>query len=128
RGDPPTHPELLDWLGRSFVAEGWSIKKLHRPTGLPSVCRQSTRDVPEYRKSDPLNLLLWRQNRRRLDLEAMRDSILAVSGSLDPAMGGRSVEITTAPYSARRTVYGYVDRLNLANLYKTFDFAVPDMH
>jgi hypothetical protein len=128
RGDPPTHPELLDWLARAFVAEGWSIKKLHRLIVLSSVYRQSTRDVAEFRKSDPLNLLLWRQNRRRLDLEAMRDSILAVSGSLDPAMGGRSVEITTAPYSARRTVYGYVDRLNLANLYKTFDFAVPDMH
>src|SRR5205085_8578709 len=82
----------------------------------------------EYRRTDPLNTLLWRQNRRRLDLEAMRDSILAVSGTLDPAMGGRSVELTTAPFSGRRTVYGYVDRLNLANLYKTFDFAVPDMH
>ncbi|HVE39686.1 MAG TPA: PSD1 and planctomycete cytochrome C domain-containing protein [Planctomycetota bacterium] len=128
RGDAPTHPELLDWLARSFVADGWSIKRLHRQILLSSVYRQSTRDNPEYRKSDPLNLLLWRQNRRRLDLEAMRDSILSVSGTLDLAMGGRSVEITTMPYSARRTVYGYVDRLNLANLYKTFDFAVPDMH
>jgi hypothetical protein len=110
------------------VADGWSVKRLHRLIVLSSVYRQSTRDVAEYRKVDPLNLLLWRQNRRRLDLEAMRDSILAVSGTLDLAMGGRSVEITTAPFSARRTVYGYVDRLNLANLYKTFDFAVPDMH
>src|SRR5882672_9496785 len=128
RGDAPTHPELLDWLARAFVADGWSIKKLHRLMVLSSAYRQSTTDNPEYRKADPLNTLLWRQNRRRLDLEAMRDSILAVSGTLDPAMGGRSVEITTAPYSTRRTVYGYVDRLNLANLYKTFDFAVPDMH
>jgi len=128
RGDPPTHPELLDWLARAFVADGWSLKRLHRLIVLSSVYRQSTRDVPEYRKSDPLNLLLWRQNRRRLDLEAMRDSVLAVSGSLDLTMGGRSVEITTEPYSARRTVYGYIDRLNLASLYKTFDFAVPDMH
>jgi hypothetical protein len=128
RGDAPTHPELLDWLSRAFVAEGWSVKKLHRLILLSSAYRQSTADNPEYRKSDPLNLLLWHQNRRRLDLEAMRDSILAVAGTLDPSMGGRSVEITTAPYSTRRTVYGYVDRLNLANLYKTFDFAVPDMH
>ena len=128
RGDAPTHPELLDWLARAFIAEGWSVKKLHRLILLSSVYRQTTSDNEEYRKVDPLNLLLWRQNRRRLDLEAMRDSILAVSGTLDPTMGGRSVEITTAPYSTRRTVYGYVDRLNLANLYKTFDFAVPDMH
>lgn len=128
RGDPPTHPELLDWLARAFAADGWSMKRLHRMIVLSSVYRQSTQDHPDYRKSDPQNLLLWRQNRRRLDLEAMRDSLLAVAGTLDPAMGGRSVEITTAPYSTRRTVYGYVDRLNLANLYKTFDFAVPDMH
>ncbi|RPH43092.1 MAG: DUF1553 domain-containing protein, partial [Planctomycetota bacterium] len=128
RGDPPTHPELLDWLARAFVAEGWSMKRLHRLIVLSSVYRQSSRDHAEYRKTDPLNLLLWRQSRRRLDLEAMRDSVLAVSGALDLTMGGRSVEITTAPFSTRRTVYGYVDRLNLANLYKTFDFAVPDMH
>src|SRR6185295_17495525 len=95
---------------------------------LSSAYRQSVTDNAEYRKTDPLNTLLWRQNRRRLDLESMRDSILSVSGTLDPAMGGRAVEITTAPFSTRRTVYGYVDRLNLANLYKTFDFAVPDMH
>jgi hypothetical protein len=128
RGDAPTHPELLDWLSRAFIAGNWSMKKLHRLIVLSSVYRQSTNDNPECRKADPLNLLLWRQNRRRLDLEAMRDSILAVSGTLDLAVGGRAVEITTAPFSARRTVYGYIDRLNLANLYKTFDFAVPDMH
>jgi hypothetical protein len=128
RGDPPTHPELLDWLARAFVTESWSVKKLQRLILLSSVYRQSVTDNPEFRKRDPLNLLLWRQNRRRLDLESMRDSLLAVAGTLDPAMGGRSVEITTAPYSTRRTVYGTVDRLNLANLYKTFDFAVPDMH
>src|SRR6185295_13624238 len=128
RGDAPTHPELLDWLARAFMADGWSMKRLHRMIVLSSVYRQSSRDNPEYRKADPLNLLLWRQNRRRLDLESMRDSILAVSGALDPAMGGRSVELTAAPFPTRRTVYGYIDRLNLANLYKTFDFAVPDMH
>src|SRR6185295_12725215 len=128
RGDAPTHPELLDWLSRVFISENWSVKKLHKTIVLSSVYRQGTRDHAEYKKIDPLNLLLWHQNRRRLDLESMRDSILSVSGTLDPAMGGRAVEITTAPFSTRRTVYGYVDRLNLANLYKTFDFAVPDMH
>jgi hypothetical protein len=128
RGDAPTHPELLDWLARAFVADGWSMKRLHRMIVLSSAYRQSTRDHPEYRKADPLNLLLWHQNRRRLDLESMRDSLLAVSGTLDLTMGGRSVELSTAPFSARRTVYGHIDRLNLSNLYKTFDFAIPDMH
>jgi hypothetical protein len=104
------------------------MKKLHRLIVLSSVYRQSSRDHAEYRKTDPLNLLLWRQNRRRLDLESMRDSILSVSGALDPAMGGRAVELTSVPFSTRRTVYGHIDRLNLANLFKTFDFAVPDMH
>src|SRR5262249_39630764 len=128
-GAPPPLPGRLDWLARAFTSDmTWSMKRLHRMIVLSSVYRQSTRDHAEYRKSDPLNLLLWRQNRRRLDLESMRDSILSVSGALDPAMGGRSAEITTAPAPTRRTVYGHIDRLNLANLYKTFDFAVPDMH
>jgi hypothetical protein len=128
RGDAPTHPELLDWLARVFVADNWSVKRLHKMIVLSSVYRQGAGDNAEYKKIDPLNLLLWRQNRRRLDLESMRDSILTAAGSLDLAMGGRSVEITTTPFSTRRTVYGHIDRLNLANLYKTFDFAVPDMH
>ncbi len=128
RGEPPTHPELLDWLACRFMGDGWSSKKLIRLLATSAAYRQSSADRGEARLKDPENRLLWRMNRRRLDLEAMRDALLAVSGQLDPAMGGRAVEITTEPYSRRRTVYGYVDRLNLANLFKTFDFALPDMH
>ena len=69
---------------------------------------------------------MWRFNRQRLDFEAMRDSLLAVSGSLDPTIGGPSTPITERPFSTRRTVYGFIDRQNLDGLYRTFDFAVPD--
>jgi hypothetical protein len=69
---------------------------------------------------------LWRFNRQRLDFEAMRDSILAASGALDPTVGGPATPITEPPFSSRRTVYGFIDRQNLDGLYRTFDFAVPD--
>ncbi len=128
RGEPPSHPELLDWLAAWFGAQGNSTKKLHRLLLTSRAWKQTSADREEGRRQDPQNLLLWRMNRSRLDLEAMRDATLAAAGTLDPAMGGRAVEITTAPFSGRRTVYGYIDRLNLANLYKTFDFAIPDMH
>src|SRR5947209_6463549 len=65
-------------------------------------------------------------NRRRLDFEALRDSLLAVAGKLDPALGGRSVPITRPPFSTRRTVYGFIDRQNLPGVFRTFDFASPD--
>jgi hypothetical protein len=69
---------------------------------------------------------LWRFNRQRLDFEAMRDSILAAAGALDATIGGPAKPITEPPFSARRTVYGFIDRQNLDGLYRTFDFAVPD--
>src|SRR4029077_10865262 len=72
------------------------------------------------------NHLVWKFNRRRLDFEAIRDSLLAVSGRLDVTMGGRSIALTAAPFTLRRTVYGFIDRQNLDGLYRTFDFAVPD--
>lgn len=78
-------------------------------------------------RCDPENRLLWKQNRSRLDFEALRDSFLAVSGKLDREAGGPSVEITTAQGSPRRTVYGFIDRQNLPGLFRTFDFASPDV-
>jgi hypothetical protein len=69
---------------------------------------------------------LWRFNRQRLDFEAMRDSLLAASGALDPGIGGPATPITEPPFSLRRTVYGFIDHQNLDGLYRTFDFAVPD--
>ena len=77
-------------------------------------------------RRDPQNRLLWRFNRQRLDFETMRDSLLAVAGTLDPTAGGPSVAITDPPFPTRRTVYGFIDRQNMDGLYRTFDFPVPD--
>jgi len=66
-------------------------------------------------------------NRRRLDFEALRDTILAIGGDLDLTMGGRPVKLDAEPYSLRRTIYGFVDRKNLPNMFQAFDFANPDL-
>ena len=126
RSDPPTHPELLDYLASEFIGSGWSIKSLHRRIMLSSTYQQRSDPRSSELERDPENRLLWRFNRQRLDFEAMRDSLLAVSGALDPRIGGPSTPITEPPFSARRTVYGLIDRQNLDGLYRTFDFAVPD--
>src|SRR5262249_14607767 len=83
RSSPPSHPELLDYLAWTLQHEcGWSLKKLHRLIVLSDTYRQASFDRPECRKVDPENRLLWRMNRQRLDLESMRDTLLAVSGRL----------------------------------------------
>jgi hypothetical protein len=126
RSDPPSHPELLDYLARSFMDDGWSIKKLHRRILLSRVYQQDSADDVRNRRLDPDNGLLWKMNRRRLDFEALRDSLLAASGRLDRRMNGRPEDLTTAPFTGRRTVYGFIDRQNLPGLFRTFDFASPD--
>ncbi len=126
RGEPPTHPELLDWLAATFMDNGWSIKKLHRLILLSNTYQQTSSDDPQLLQNDPDNRLLARMNRQRLDFEALRDSLLAVAGRLDTTMGGRAVELTTAPFTPRRSVYGFIDRQNLPGLFRTFDFASPD--
>ena len=130
RSDPPTHPELLDWLAAEFIRSGWSLKQLHRLMLLSSAYQQASR-IPDSalrtaRSVDPDNKLLWHYPRRRLDLEAMRDSLLFVSGKLDLTMGGRPVDGASNPENCRRTVYGLVDRQDLPALYRAFDFAAPD--
>ena len=128
RGEPPTHPELLDDLARRFVAGGWSVKNLHRLIVLSNTYRQRSEGRSDGLNADPENRLIWRYPPHRLDFEATRDAILAVAGDLDPAMGGRSVELfdKKGP-SRRRTVYGLVDRYDLDSTYRTFDFASPDI-
>jgi len=126
RGEPPTHPELLDWLAKRFVADGWSVKGLHRLIVTSATYRQASAARPEAEAADPENRLLWKQNRRRLELEALRDGLLAASGRLDRRVGGPAVEITKAPYPLRRTVYAFVERQNLPGVFRTFDFASPD--
>jgi hypothetical protein len=126
RGEKPSHPELLDWLAGNFMDNDWSVKKLHRLIVTSMTYRQTTGDNPAARNLDPENSLLWRMNRRRLEFEAMRDSLLAVAGRLDRTMGGTAVDITVAPFPPRRSVYGFIERQNLPGLFRTFDLASPD--
>jgi hypothetical protein len=126
RSDPPTHPALLDYLAARFVEEGWSLKKLHKLILLSSVYQQSSQPSPEAAKADPENRLLSHMNRRRLDFEALRDSLLFISGQVDLKMGGAPVEMFEDKPSKRRTLYGFIDRQNLPGLLRTFDFASPD--
>ncbi len=144
RSDPPSHPELLDYLAWRFVHDGWSLKKLHRLLMLSSVYQQKCDDNLSHEKLDPDNRLLAKANRRRLDLESMRDTLLFVAGKLDRSLGGRPVALqmqpqlnkkggfssgmgSQQPYSNRRTVYGLVDRNDLLPLFRIFDFANPDL-
>lgn len=93
-GDTPSHPELLDWLASEFMASGWDIKKLHRLILTSHTWRQKS-DRDEIRDGiDPDNRLLSRQNKHRLEAEALRDSLLAVSGTLNRKMGGEPVPVT----------------------------------
>lgn len=126
RSEPPTHPQLLDYLAARFMDEGWSLKKLHRWILLSATYQQASDLRPEGQQLDPENRFLWRMPRRRLEFEAMRDALLAVSGALDPQIGGRPVELQKQPFTGRRTIYGLVDRNNLPNLFRTFDFPSPD--
>jgi len=124
---PPSHPELLDYLATHFMQDGWSIKKLHRLIMLSSTYQESSADNPRYAQIDPENRWLWRANIRRMDFEEVRDSILAIGGNLDSTIGGRPVNLGAYPYSTRRTLYGYIDRRNMPEIYNQFDFANPDI-
>jgi cytochrome c553 len=147
RGEPPTHPELLDYLATRFVENGWSTKKLIRDIVLSRVYQLASAQDVKANEIDPDNRLLWRANRRRLEVEAIRDAILQVSGRLDLSRGGPSLPLTAqnvhtiAPFFLeedsviedrvrnRRTVYqpilrgGQLTDVDILNL---FDFADPD--
>jgi hypothetical protein len=90
-GKRPTHPELLDWLAREFMRNGWSLKKLHRLILTSDAYRRASWNNTTASSKDPENKLLWRFPRRRLDAEAIRDTLLVVSGTLNRAMGGPGV-------------------------------------
>jgi hypothetical protein len=92
-GERPTHPELLDWFATEFIQRGWSVKAIDRMIVLSSAYQQSAADDPEKSKIDGENKLYWRAHRRRLEAEAIRDSVLAVSGKLNPRLGGKPVRV-----------------------------------
>ncbi len=102
RGDRPTHPELLDYLSERFVESGWSMKSMHRLIMLSSIYQQSSRASVDSLAKDPDNRLFGRFNRQRLDAEAIRDSLLAVSLRLDSTPGGPAFPELNKP---RRTLY-----------------------
>ncbi|HVR74198.1 MAG TPA: DUF1553 domain-containing protein [Planctomycetota bacterium] len=145
-GSSPTHPALLDALARDFIDGGWSVKRLHKLIMMSSAYRMSSRmprtGVPD---SDPANHLLWRQNMKRLEAEAIRDSILSVSGRLVlrrggrgffPALGGEVLagqsrpgldwEISSPAERLRRSVYIFVKRTLRVPLLETFDYVNTD--
>jgi hypothetical protein len=124
-GERPTNPELLEYLAGDFVKNGMSIKKLQREIMLSSVYQLSTENDPVAFDKDSGNRLYWRANRKRMDAEQVRDSILDVSGNLDPALGGPSEDLT--PDFHRRTVYGKVSRYKLDAYLQLFDFPPPNI-
>ncbi len=123
RGDPPSHPELLDWLAAEFVEGGWGVKRLHRLIMLSDTYRRSSVPADAAANADPENRWLARQSRRRLEFEPLHDALLAVSGSLDAKLGGPPVPRFGA--ARRRAVYGYTDRLEFPTILTTFDVPNP---
>ena len=128
RTSPPTHPQLLDYLTDYFVKHGWSQKALIRHIVTSQTWQQKSDRRPDAEKADPENRLYARMHRSRLDFEAQRDAILAVSGKLDRTIGGKSADISADPNSLRRTIYARIDRQNLPGLFRTFDLPNPDNH
>jgi cytochrome c553 len=145
-GSAPSDPELLDWLACELIRGGWSLKRMHRLILDSATYRQSSRAADaKAAVADPENVLLWRQNLRRVEAEVIRDSILAVSGRLNPAAGGRGFFPELAPEvlasqsrpgygwgssseseRSRRSIYAYVKRTLGVPLLETLDMPVPD--
>ncbi len=130
RSKPPSHPRLLDYLAAYFMEHDWSLKALHRLILHSNTYRQSSTFRAKASEKDPENRLLWRMNRQRLELEALRDAILSVADRLNRKMGGRPVSIHEPPYSRRRSVYAFIERSgydrNFPSLFRIFDLASPD--
>ncbi|MCP4853639.1 MAG: DUF1549 domain-containing protein [Fuerstiella sp.] len=148
-GDRPSHPKLLDWLARRFMASGWSVKDQHRLILSSNAYQMASIHPAEQRPSDtavnpvdadPENLLLWKFRLQRLEAEQIRDSVLAVSGRLDMAIGGKTVPLRNRQFvfnhtskdhtkydSLRRALYLPVIRNNVYSLFAQFDFPDPTM-
>jgi hypothetical protein len=126
RGERPTHPELLNFLAAKFVESGWSVKTMHRLIMLSATYQQSSSVSAATLARDPENRLFGRMNRQRLEAEAIRDSLLAVSGKLDPARGGPPFTELAVP---RRTLYLMSARTgaNTSDFGRLFDRADPSL-
>ena len=131
-GERPSHPELLDYLAKRFIENGWSVKKLIRTIVLSETYRQSSQANPELAKADPENQLFGRANRRRLEAEVIRDTLLSVSGKLGDEHGGGPTyagnvgsDYNYKANSNARSVYLPVFRNSLPDIFDVFDFADP---
>ncbi len=124
-GERPSHPELLDSLAVDLIESGWSLKALHRKILMSATYRQSSSGDETNHTVDPENRLLWKMNRRRLEVEPWRDAVLSVSGQLHREVGGASSELNDN--HRRRTLYGYVSRHRLNDLLRLFDFPDPNI-
>ena len=122
-GTRPTHPQLLDWLSGRFVADGWSLKQLHRRIMLSATYQQSSRRLPAHFTQDPENHWLARFAPRRLEAEALRDALLCVAGQLDTTTGGPAGQDFTIQ---RRSLYVQTARWNRSSFANLFDAANPD--
>ncbi len=123
-GERPSHPELLDYLAARFIENKWSVKQMHREIMLSAAYQLSTENAAKAFTVDPENRLLWRANRKRLDAEELRDSLLFVSGQLEQKPGGKPEPLTVENH--KRTVYGFVSRKELDPLLALFDFPNPN--
>jgi hypothetical protein len=108
-GGRPSHPELLDWLASELARGGWRLKRLHRLILLSATYRQASRPVAVARKKDVENRLLWRQNLRRLEAEALRDAVLSVSGEMDRTLGGPGFRDWTVKSQGNNEIYTVSD-------------------
>ncbi|QDV27540.1 DUF1553 domain-containing protein [Aureliella helgolandensis] len=135
QGDRPSHPKLLDWLAVHFVDEGWSVKSLHRLIMLSETYQMSSQFSAENDAKDPGNRFLWRFNLRRIEAEAIRDSLLAVSGKIDLAAGGKLLQYDNREYvfnhtsndkstydTLRRSIYVPIIRNHLYDVFQLFDY------
>jgi hypothetical protein len=123
-GERPTHPELLDWLASELVRQRWSLKAMHRLMLLSSAYRQSSRVPPKVAQSDPENRWFARQSRRRLEAEAVRDSLLFVAGTLDSSRGGKAINDAN---TKRRALYLMAIRSGDDPFRAVFDGADPSV-
>ena len=127
QGDRPSHPQLLDDLAARFLADGWSLKRLHRQIVLSSAYRQSSAGNDVAAEVDPQNKWLWRQQRVRLDVEAWRDAMLSATGGLDRQMGGAALDVEHQA-NHRRTVYAQIHRRDMSKMLQIHDFPDPTAH
>jgi len=136
QGARPTHPELLDWLAIEFVERGWSVKEMHRLIMNSRAYRQSSRVTEQHAEHDPENQLVSRMNLRRMDAEALNDSLLLISGKLDDRPGGPPdgvtvdrdglVTVNATPSGGwRRSLYSLHRRTEMPTMLETFDY--PEM-